>query len=377
MTARAYIRGAGTSSFGRQPAVPLEELVSVAITEALDDAGGSEFDAVFVGTAWGRVGTAQRMLLAAGVAGVPVLRYENACASGATAFHEAVVAVESGRFDTVLVLGFEQMSTVVAAGIPAREDDVEGRLGRTAAALYALSADRYIQHGDLTPADLASVAVKNLRHGAGNRRTLGRTPRTVEEVLASPMVADPLTRLQCGPIADGAGALVVSRNRSAPDDVAVRGTALHGGEAWTDRSPHPWGFDLVAGTAAEAFEQAAVEVEDIDCFEVHDSFTIGEVITCEALGLAPVWSGQSTRDPKHSSLGGLQPVNPSGGLIARGHPLGATGVVQLAEIAWQLRGQAEGHQVEGARLGVAETMGGGASGLDGNACVISVLEAGR
>jgi acetyl-CoA C-acetyltransferase len=120
-----------------------------------------------------------------------------------------------------------------------------------------------------------------------------------------------------------------------------------------------------------------VEVADIDCFEVHDAFTIGEVITGEALGLAPVWSGDTVRDPKRHALGGPQPVNPSGGLIARGHPLGATGVVQLAEIVWQVRGTAAGHQVEGARLGVAETMGGGVSGLDGNGCVVSVLECGR
>jgi acetyl-CoA C-acetyltransferase len=135
-----------------------------------------------------------------------------------------------------------------------------------------------------------------------------------------------------------------------------------------------WGFDLVAETARLAYEQAGVSAADADVIEVHDAFTIGEIVTTEALGLAPLGDGGKLLLNGHTRIGGAQPVNPSGGLLSRGHPLGATGLAQVAEIVWQLRGDAGGRQVDGARLGLVETMGGGTAGVDGNACVVTLLE---
>jgi len=157
--------------------------------------------------------------------------------------------------------------------------------------------------------------------------------------------------------------------------VPVRAAALASGQAWDHASALVWGWQLVSDTARAAFEQAGIGPEDIDVLEVHDAFTIGEIVTTEALGLCELGGGGALVESGRTSLGGAQPVNPSGGLLARGHPLGATGLGQIAEIVWQLRGMAAGRQVDGARIGVVETMGGGTAGIDGNACVVAVLEA--
>jgi acetyl-CoA C-acetyltransferase len=135
-----------------------------------------------------------------------------------------------------------------------------------------------------------------------------------------------------------------------------------------------WGWEIVHDTAAAAYADAGITAADADLFEVHDAFTIGEIVTIEGLGLAPLGEGAALTESGHTTLGGRQPVNPSGGLLSRGHPLGATGLAQVAEVVWQLRGEAGARQVEGARIGVVETMGGGTAGIDGNGCVVAVLE---
>jgi acetyl-CoA acetyltransferase len=155
----------------------------------------------------------------------------------------------------------------------------------------------------------------------------------------------------------------------------VRASAFRTGELWDQTSENVWGYDLVARVAADAYAKAGADPADIDVLEVHDAFTIGEIVTTEALGLCEQGGGGALVTSGRTSLGGAQPVNPSGGLLSRGHPLGATGMAQVAEITWQLRGDTEQRQVEGARLGLVETMGGGAAGIDGNACVVAVLEA--
>jgi acetyl-CoA C-acetyltransferase len=196
-----------------------------------------------------------------------------------------------------------------------------------------------------------------------------------DEVLRSRMIADPLTRLQCSSISDGAGAAVLGPPRSSARDIPIRGSSIGSGGLWDYRSDHAWGFEIVARVAAEAYAQAGVSPHEIDVFEVHDAFTIGEIVTTEALGLAAEGEGAALIEHGETSHGGRTVVNPSGGLLARGHPLGATGLAQIAELVWQLRGDAAQRQVDGARLALVETMGGGVSGLDGNACVVAVLEA--
>ena len=220
---------------------------------------------------------------------------------------------------------------------------------------------------------LAQISVKNHKHGAANPRAQHGVEVTLEEVLASRMIADPLTLLQCCDISDAAAAAVVGPDRGVGRDVKVRASALRSGALWDHRSTQPWGFELVQSTANEVYQKAGIGPEDIDLFEVHDAFTIGELATTEALGMAAPGRGGELVLSGHTTIGGKQPVNPSGGLLSRGHPLGATGVAQLAEAVWQLRGEAGDRQVAGAQLAAVETMGGGTAGIDGNGCVVVIL----
>lgn len=370
------VHGVGTSHFGRQPHRDLVALAADAVQEAFLDAGTDDVDAVWVGTVFGPPGVAQRVLRAMGVTDVPVVTVENACASGTTAFAEAHEAVRTGRYGRVLALGLEQMSTAFAGAITPEPTDPEGRSGLALPALYAMAAARYLHLGMVTPEQLAAVSVKNHAHALHNPRAQYSGRHTVAEVLASRMIADPLTLLQCCPTSDGAAAAVLAPATGGAREVGVRGVALRSGTPWNHRSPHVWGHDLVRRTAAEAFAAAELhDATDVDVAEVHDAFTIGEIVTTEALGFVAPGEGGKAAAAGMTALGGALPVNPSGGLLSRGHPLGATGLAQLAEIVWQLRGEAGARQVEGARLGLVETMGGGVSVLDGNSCVVVVMEA--
>ncbi|MGV0834399.1 thiolase family protein [Mycolicibacterium thermoresistibile] len=377
MTITAAVHGVGTSQFGKQPELSLAQLAWPAIAEALADADNPRIDAVFVGTVISPNGTAQRVLRSAGIHGVPVVTVEAACASGAIAFGEAVHAVQTGRFGTVLALGLEQMSTAFDGAIHPNLDDTDGASGLALPGLYAMAASRYLATGRVTERQLAAVAVKNRGNAIHNERAHFAGRHTVDEVLGSRMIADPLTLLQCCPTSDGAAAAVVAPATGRAGAVRVRGVARGTGGLWDHRSDNVWGYDLIAATAQQAYAEADLaDTADIDVAEMHDAFTISEVATSEALGLVPVGEGGAAAEDGRTALGGELPINPSGGLLSRGHPLGASGLAQLAEIVWQLRGQAGGRQVTGARLGLVETMGGGTAGLDGNACVVTVLEAG-
>lgn len=377
MTGRdVAVLGVGTSSYGLFPERRGESLAWEAVAEAVRDADISpeEIDAIIVGSVFGPPGIATRIQRGLGLGGVPMWTVEAACASGTAAYHEAVEAVRLGRFECVLVLGIDQMSTLFSGAIVPEATDPEGASSLPLPGLYALQAQRYVgQHG-VTPEQLAAVAVKNKTNGMDNPRAqLRRGAPTIEKVLSSRMIAEPLTFLQCCPTSDGAGAAVISTPRGRARDIHVRSSVLMSGALWDQRSENVWGFDSVARTAAASFAQAGITIEDIDVLEVHDAFTIGEVLTLEALGMAPVGQGAGLAPSGHTARDGKQPVNPSGGLLSRGHPLGATGTAQLAEVVWQLRGEAGPRQVDQHRLGVVETMGGGAAGMDGNACVITVL----
>ena len=368
------VYGVGMTPFALDPARTATEMVTGAAREALADAGTDRIDAVYVGTAFGEMGAAQRALRGLGIAEVPIIRMENACASGTTAFHESWAAIASGRYEHVLAIGVEHMSGRRGA-IPPEPRDPEGASGLALPALYAMSASHYAARHGVTDRQLAAVAVKNRRHGAANPRAQHPSAVSEDEVLRSRMIAEPLTRLQCSSISDGAGAAVLGPSRHHARDVPIRASALGSGGLWDYRTDHAWGFEIIARIAGEAYTQAGVDAGDIDVFEVHDAFTIGEIVTTEALGLAAEGEGAALIADGATSHGGRTVVNPSGGLLARGHPLGATGLAQIAELVWQLRGEAGDRQVDDARLGLVETMGGGVSGLDGNACVVAVFEA--
>lgn len=368
--------GVGTSDFGLQPEMRVEELAWAAVAEAVRDAGitPDAIEAIVVGSVFGPPGVATRTQRGLGIPGVPMWTVENACASGTSAYHEAVEAVRLGRFGCVLVLGVDQMSTLFSGAIIPEATDPEGASSLPLPGLYALQAQRYVQEFGVTPEQLAAVAVKNKRNGLDNPRAqLRNTAPSVEEVLGSRMIAEPLTFLQCCPTSDGAGAAIVGADRGNPDDLVVEASTMVSGALWDHRSDDVWGYASVARAAERAYAQAGRGPGEIDVLEMHDAFTIGEIVTCEAIGLAPRGKGAELAVSGHTARDGAQPVNPSGGLLSRGHPLGGTGTAQLAEIVWQLRGRAGDRQVARHRVGMVETMGGGAAGMDGNACVVTIL----
>ncbi|MCC2658498.1 MAG: putative acetyl-CoA acyltransferase [Panacagrimonas sp.] len=371
------IRGVGSSSYGRFPDRRVESLAWEAILEAMQDAGADagEIEAVFVGSVFGPPGVATRTLRGIGIGGVPVLTIEAACASGTAAFHEACEAVALGRYSNVLVFGVEHLSSLFTSGaIVPEASDGEGRAGLPLPGLYALQAQRYLDQFGARPEQFAEVAVKNKRNGTRNPRAQlkGHAP-TLDEVMSARMIAEPLTFLQCCPVSDGAAAIVVGRPRGAKGEVKVLASALASGGLWDHRSTDFWGEAPVRRAAQAVYAKTGLKASDVDVFEVHDSFTIGEILTLESLGLCEVGEGAALAPSGHTQFDGPQPVNPSGGLLSRGHPLGATGTAQVAEIVWQLRGTAGERQVKKATLGMVETMGGGAAGMEGNASVVGLM----
>ena len=375
MTEVATICGVGTTLFGKQPQATARELAWEAASEAILDAdiNPRQIEAVFAGTVFGDPGVVARSLQQLGIDEVPIITIENACASSTSAFHEGCAAIESGRYETILVFGIETMTASFAGAISPILSDPEGAQGFAMPALYGMSAARYQHEFGVTDEQLAAVSVKNHGHGRHNPRAQHQKAPTIDQVLESPVISSPLTLLQCCSIADAAAAAVL-RPPGIPGGVRVLSSSLKSGGLWDQRSELVWGWQIVADTARAAYEEAGVSALDIDVFEVHDAFTIGEIVTTEALGLAELGAGGRLVESGYTTLGGNQPVNPSGGLLSRGHPLGATGLAQIAEIVWQLRGDAGARQVPDARLGVVETMGGGTAGVDGNACVVTVLE---
>jgi len=224
-----------------------------------------------------------------------------------------------------------------------------------------------------TAEQLAQVAVKNRRHAAGNPYAQYRDAVTVQNVLESPMIVDPLTRLQCCPIADGAACVVLGSAELARDmgrKVRVDTAVLCTGGYENPQNLARWETDYRA--CRMAYEQAGIGPEDLDVVECHDAFTISEILHCEALGLCGEGEGGRFIEEGHASLGGRIPVNPSGGLLSRGHPVGATGVAQIVEIVSQLRNEAKGRQVDGATVGLAQCMGGDKAG-DTKSCTAAIF----
>jgi acetyl-CoA acetyltransferase len=369
------VRGAAASRFGRRAGDTLEDIAWEAVGPALEEAGvdPGEIDTVFVGNVFGPSGVAARVVRAAGIHGVPVTRVEAACASGTLAAHLAYQAVEEGRSRCALALGIEQMSVLFGGAIVPEDTDSEGSLGLALPGLYALGAQRYLFDHGRDVADLAAVAVKNRAHGVRNPLAHRQVAVTLDEVLGSRPIADPLTVLQCCPVSDGSAAAVFAPAR--PGDVVVTASGTAGGQAWPGHDRDElWGAGCVRRARDAALNGTGRTIADADVFEVHDAFTIGELMTVEALGLCEPGQAPDLLADGVLTAGGRWPVNLSGGLLSRGHALGATGIAQLAEIVHQLRGTAGDRQLPDPRIGVVETMGGGASGLDGNAAVVMMLE---
>lgn len=365
-----FVAGVAMTPFGRFQHETIETLGRAAILGALADASINQADVevAYAGHArTGRLharenGVGQLCCWSAGIREIPVSSVGNFCASGSTAFREAWIAVGSGLYDVGLALGVEQLSKRPEGGQPLTSDgmELEGELGFTPPAFFALAARRYLHTTGISERVLAEIAVKNRRHASLNPVAHHRTPITAEEVLSSPMVADPLTRLSCCPTSDGAAAAILvsgdgARRLGLTRLVRVLASSLVSGGYRGDDIAH---LDLDHRAALAAYEMAGVGPEDVDLAEVHDAFTISELVHYEDLGFCPMWEGANLVLSGDTSLGGRIPVSTSGGLLSRGHPLGATGVAQAVELVTQLRGEAGPRQVEGARIGLMHCVGG-------------------
>ena len=376
MNRLATIAGVGTSNFGKQAAT-VEELVWLAIEEALAASGVEhpQIEAIFVGTVFSYTGTAHRALHAAGFAHQPIVTVDNACASGTLAVHLAVESVVNGKYKTVLAVGMEKMSDMITGALPTDPRDSEAAGGMIMPAMYAMSAHRYMAEYGVTAEDLAYVSVKNHHNALGNPRAQYRGDFTIEQVLESRTIADPLTILQCSPISDGAAAAIITHPSVGRSGPSVLSSTFQSGATWPQNHCDVWNYELIERTAGCSFDEAGVAISDIDVVELHDAFTIGEIVAVESMGFFARGSGAAATRDGATLPGASVAVNTSGGLLSRGHPLGATGVAQLAEVVWQLTGKAEGRQLDKADIGVVETMGGSVAGLSGNGCLVLTLGA--
>lgn len=373
------ITGVGISDFGRFPHLNEEALAQAAILSALKDAGVGMRDvqAFYCGNALGGHLPGQRALRELGTGGEAVYNIDNACSSGATAFHLALQALRAGQYETVLIFGMDHLSGLGGGALPMNERDWNNRRGMIMPALYAMRAKRYMHERGVPPEVLADVAVKNRRHGMLNPIATFCRPVTREEVLASRMVADPLTLLQCCPgVVDGAAALVLSTrpSRGTAKPVRVLASVVQSG-LFEINQVDMTEAEITRRAARLAYEQAGVGAGDLSLIELHDAFTISELLYYEALGLCEPGEGPGLLASGATALGGRIPVNASGGLLAKGHPPGATGVAQMVELCEQLQQRAGKRQVRDARIGLSQVTGGGIWGVDHAACSIHILAA--
>jgi benzoylsuccinyl-CoA thiolase BbsB subunit len=366
-------------AMGRYPDASYAGLAAGTVRDALRGAGlaPADVEEAFCGHAFGGMLTGQRILSSLGMGGIPVTNVDNACSGGATALHHAFRTIRRGERDVVLVTGVEKLTQFGGGTLPLVTEDREVRRGMVMPALYAMRARRYLHEREADLTDLALVSVKARAHGSLNPAAQLRTPVTVREVLDSRPIADPLTLFMCCPTGDGAASLVVlserARRRLAGPAIRITASVLHSGR------PDPGPRDMLwpqisADSAAEAYEIAGVGPDDLDVVELHDAFSIAELIYYEGLGLCGPGEGMKLIRAGETTFGGRVVVNPSGGLLAKGHPVGASGAAQIAELFWQLTGQAGARQVPGARIGLAHVTGGGIAGLDHGACAVHLAE---
>lgn len=381
MIQEVYIAGADMTVFGRHSELSMQDLAQSAVVGALADARvrKENIQAIYASNVYGGMVLGQVLMRDLGITGPALYNVENACASGATAVHLACHALRLGIYETVVVFGVEQLTRLGGGTIPLQRNDYKTELyasqGMTLPTVYAMRGSRYLYERNEKPELLAQIAVKNRAHGALNPLAQQRTAVSLEEVLNSRLVAEPLTLLQCCPSAvDGAAAVVLTTKRPTQHSRAVRilGSAVQSGyqELGCDDILDA---EITARTARLAYEQSGVDPSDVDLVELHDAFTIAELLYYEALQLAKPGEGAALLRSGATALGGRVPVNPSGGLLAKGHPLGATGVAQMVEVVWQLQNRAEGRQIENATIGLTQCTGGGIAGVDHAASSVHIL----
>lgn len=375
-----YVVGVGMIPFARYPQKNVVEMGAEATRLALEDAaikpqkvGFGVFANALAGRLFGDLTIGQNVFWEVGINRIPVINVENACTSGSTAFHLGVNAVAAGQVEVAMVVGAEKMCVPQMGLINSGNSELDSQLGLVAPASFALRAKRYMHEYGVDEKQLAAVAVKNRKHAQANPYALYNKPLSIDEVLASPMIVDPLTRFQCCPIADGAAAIIIADSETARKlggGVRVDATILASGGYENPQDLCRWETDF--RSAAKAYEIAGIGPQDLDLVECHDAFTIAEILHYEALGLCSAGEGARFVASGKASLNGKTPVNVSGGLLSRGHPVAATGVAQVIELVWQLRGQGGARQVKNAKVGLAHCMGGDKAG-DTKSCTVSIL----
>jgi acetyl-CoA acyltransferase len=403
---QVWVAGVGMTAFGVRPEASVKGLTRDAVTEALSDAGAElgDVEAAYFGNTCqgvleGQVVVAGQMALRSmGFERIPVVNVENACATGATALHQAVLHVRSGAGDVVLAVGAEKLNigdgqkslSVFDGGVDVNdlagvrsvltelggEIPDSGRPHSMFMDIYAALARAHMDAFGTTQRQLALIAEKNHAHAVHNPLAHFRKEMSATEILAARPVAGPLTVPMCAPLTDGAAAVVVCnsaglRRLGARRPVRVLATVVRTG---TVRPLSAWDRSVSRLAAQDAYEQAAVGPDDVSVAEVHDASAFGELLQTELLGFCEIGSGGKLAESGATRLGGLLPVNPSGGLESKGHPMGASGLAQIYELAHQLRGNCGVRQVPDARIALAEN-GGGWYGSEEAVAAITILSA--
>lgn len=375
------IVGVGMTRFGELWELSLRNMFAEAALAAIDDAGVDHIDSMYVGSMTSGLFVHQEHIAALiadylGVAGIPSTRVESACASGGIAVRQAVLEVTAGASDIVLAGGVEKMTDGVDATdalATAADQEYEAFHGITFPGLYAFIANAHMHKYGTTREQLADVAVKNHDHGSMNPKAQFPFKLTRETVMNSTMVSWPLRLLDCSPVTDGAAAVVVTSMEIAEKLGKPLVKVIASGQATDSLALHsrkdPTTIPSVRKAAEMALKQVDLTPEKIDLAEVHDCFTIAELVVTEELGFVERGKSGEAVSSGETRLGGRIPVNTSGGLKSKGHPVGASGTAQIIEIVEQLRGTAGERQVEGARIGLAQNMGG-----SGASCVVHILE---
>jgi acetyl-CoA acetyltransferase len=393
MGRKVYVVGVGMIPFTKAGASePYHVMGAKATQAALEDSGVSYNDVqqAYAGYVFGDSTCGQAAVYSVGMTGIPVVNVNNNCATGSTALFLARQAVAGGEVECALALGFEQMGRGALDAVFQDRDDPTQRfldaLGRfqgtepeipRAAQLFGGGGRAHMQQYGTRPETFAMISVKARRHAANNPYAVFRDPISLEQVMASPKIFEPLTRLQCCPPTCGAAAAIVCSEKFAKRHGLDTSVFIAGQALTTDQSNSfedgdmrkLVGSDMTARAARTAYEQAGIGPEDVPVCELHDCFSANELITYEALGLTPTGTAEKFIMDGDNTYGGRVVTNPSGGLLSKGHPLGATGLAQCTELVWQLRGQSGPRQVEGARVALQHNLG------LGGACVVTIYQA--
>jgi benzoylsuccinyl-CoA thiolase BbsB subunit len=375
-----YIIGVGQSTFGKLSDRTAADLGLEAVSEAIKDAGigPREIRVAYGCRMFDAATTAQSILKGLGVTAIEMINVENACASGSTAVRCLWKDIAFGLYDVGVAVGVESMTTSPIAGklIPPQKDDLDGHLGLTFPTIFALIARRLMETHGATAEDFAMVSVKNHHHGCLNPRAQYKKEFTVEEILASRMISDPITMLQCCPNTDGAAAVIMCSQdvakRYTTKPVRVAASVLLSGDYFFKKADLT-SFTMGKNACRMAYEMAGVGPKDLDLIELHDAFACEEIIHYEDMGICKPGESIPLLRSGATALGGKIPVNPSGGLLSLGHPLAASGVRVIGEVALHLRGQAGKRQVPDAKVGMAQMLGGMDNGLEAGAAGIHIL----